>query len=239
METLSKPVRDMDHLQDLTRRYAECSKDAAGIATLWGGMLFLFLSGMAVGVAMAFYERDGVSGGIPALRYFLVNDHALPHVFQLFFGLSPLVWFLGFWLVSLWSRGQFGRVVAQAEGQDEARKRAVVLGLLGVLTLYLALRPVLWGIHLERWAFWGGIAVPALGGLLLVARWRDLSQEGRSILMVLTVTGTLFVHAGIGASLILLVPPYAVLSVVYLFRGLRRFRNYRGVVRELERFHAA
>lgn len=232
---MSSPRPDLERLSDLTRRYAKFSQDAAGLATIWGGSLFLFIAGLAWGRCMKVFEQSSAPGTPLAFLRFLVHgEHPLNKGIQILIILSPIIWYLGWRLLNIWSQRQFGRVSTQPEGTlTPAASLGIWAGLcLGALG-YFAARPWLFGKPLDPLAYWGSLALLLVGPFLVWSGRKDLSSDGRSVLMMLAFAGAFLLQTGISERLIVLLVPYSGLAIYLMARGAIRLGSYFEVVHQL------
>lgn len=230
---MSRPVTDLARLSSLTQRYAELSKDGAGLATLWGGLLFLMLAGMAFGGGLRGFEgMEAVHGFKAALLKLFRGGYPLSPTTRWIFLLSPVIWFLGWRLLVARGRRGLGRVTARPEAAQTATTVILAATCL-VPAVYFALRPWLWGVAHDPVARWSVLALGLLGAGLTGLVRREASSEGTTTLLILVVSGITLVGHGVSDVFLLLGLPYLGLAVYCIVRGGIRFVRFRQVVQEL------
>ncbi len=231
---MTTPPPDLERLAQLTRRYADCSRDAAGLATLWGGALFLFLAGMGLGIGLKGLEQVEATQGLgAALRQLFRSGYPAPFAFRVMLTFTPLVWFVGWSWLGYLSRRRFGRVTSVPEPLSR-----LFLALLGTACIadgaYSALRPWLWSLSVDPLARWAPLAMSLAGALMLWTLRKEATIEGGGTLMILLLSSMSLVSKGISDAWLLLLAGFLVLAVAYLVLGGLRFAGYLKVARELD-----
>jgi hypothetical protein len=227
------------HIENLTRRYARYRPCGAGLGALWGGIVYQFFAGMALGWVLRQVEPCATLRDF-ARALFRSQAH-LPRLLVVSAIAAPLLIWLGVYLIQRGVDRRFGRVVGEPH-EGIQFPRWLLPGfviLVGLITLafgafnHKALFPNDPAYNLDAWKV-GGILSIALLALLWGRAGQD--QQTRTLMMLASLPSILALTAG-PADLFMLSftsAAYLILMFAAMVKGALRFGGFLKVSRELD-----
>lgn len=225
---------NLSRLDDLTRRYAKHRPCGAGLGMLWGGLVYQFAAGLALGWILRQVDDHGLAS---TLIHFAGRT---PRFLEITAIVTPLLVWIGVYLLQAWVDRRFGAV----EGQPQTgfmflrwfSPGFVILfeGLILVFNLLNAfvLFPGNPAHALDLWRVCGPIIIA-----LLALYWgrAKQDQETRTLMMLVSLPSGFLLLSGQTDLLMVAVTSCAYLALMFalIVKGALRFVGFLKVSQEL------
>lgn len=224
----------LTRLEGLTRRYAKCRPGAAGLGMLWGGFVYQFSAGLALGWVLRQIENKDTMHTLTHL------EARTPAMLMASAIATPIVVWLGVWLLQGWVDKRFGAVLGEPSSRLQFPRwfypGFVILfeGVLLALSVFNA--HVLFlgnpAYAMEGWKVGGALSIA-----LLAVLWgrSGQDQQTRSLMMLVSVPSLFILQSGPVDLLVIVVIYGSYLALMFgiMIKGALRFGEFLKVSREL------
>jgi len=224
----------LTRLEDLTRRYAKHRPCGAGLGMLWGGLVYQFAAGLALGWVLRQVDNEGLTR---ALIHF---QGRTPLFLQIAAIATPILVWLGVYLLQEWADRRFGAVEGQAHVALQFPRwflPGFVICFEGLLLTFSVLNAYILfpgdEVHaLDAWKVGGPIVIALLA---LVWGRAKQDQETRTLMMLVSLPSGFLLLSGRADLLVIAVTSCAYLALMFvvMVKGALRFGGFLAVSRKL------
>lgn len=221
-------------LEDLTHRYAKHRPCGAGLGMLWGGLVYQFAAGLALGWVLRQVENKDL---VHTLFHF---QGKTPVFLEASAVATPILVWLGVCLLQGWVDKRFGAVVGQPSSNPHFPRWLLpgfVILCEGMLLAFSFLNPfVLFrnnpAYALDPWKAGGALAIALLA--LLWGR-SEQDHQTRNLMMAISLSSLFILLSGPADLLMITVTSGAYLALMFgiMIKGALRFGGFLKVSREL------
>ena len=225
----------LTRLEDLTRRYAKHRPCGAGLGMLWGGFVYQFAAGLALGWILRQVDTQGLTH---ALIHF---QGRTPRFLEITAIATPVLVWIGVYLLQGWADRRFGAVAGRSH-TSVLFPRWLLPGFViffeGLLLAFSLLNayilfpgdPI---YALDAWKVAGPIAIALLA---LVWGGAKQDQETRALMLIVSIPTGFLLLPGRAEPLLVTVASCLYLAAMFIVmvKGALRFASFQKVSRELD-----